>query len=954
MSLRAWMTSMLTWSAFTVGWGASFMPPVSNFGAWDYHAGYQNWACTQGPGGEMLFGNNDGMLEYDGYRWELTRVPGGFNIRSIKVIGDRVYVGTYEDFGYFSRDGRHQWVYTSLRAEVPDFVMDNSEIWSIVEQGDKVLFQSFGCWFIYDGARVHAHAATTEQPLFFFDVRGEAYAQIINGDFKEIDSDGTMNTVVERSAMGNDHVVAVIEGEKTGSLILCTENHGLWTLENGEVAAMTTDVDDALRRQQLNRAIRLRDGTLALGTVQGGVYALTLQGKLLYHFHRDNSLQNNTVLGLSQDDEGNVWVALDIGVAQVKWNSPVEILRPDVCQPAIGMVYGVTLNDGLYYVATNQGLYAYMPERGTFELQHGTEGQCWFVRELGGELWAGTNQRLLRKSGTQWKPVLGDASTSLLPLRGAKTDGSGSNEGGIFVSTYATPVILGSSEGAEPRPLRGVSAPLMKAEQAGDGTIWASHKYDGALQLQLPNGYGETKVRRVRSLSEQGRRGAISVFKLDDTLVLADADSAYTYIPTTGAIEPYEPLNALLPAVRGVKGALPLGHERYLLGCDGGYVVVDATQPRELRMLGRISKGMFDNPGFGLTPTAELEREELALLNLNNGIARYRVDDKSLKERRTVRHALTMHSLTSSSTDGVNHVYALDTEAQIPSSEAIMASVSLPHFDHLPMMFHYTLSDEGSDRVIESELPMVNYGSLSPGRHVLKVEAYSDMGELLGQTGCSFRVLSPWYRSKWAVGGYLLLFAALILGLSHWQKVRTTARRRHAYELQRQHDALVISEQERQIALQQQQLLQGELQTKGKEIATASLGMLAKSEALASLRERVQQYLTKGQCGRRSMEALLGDIDSNAETEEFWKLYQDNFDLIHEHFFRTLRERYPALTATDLRFCALLRLNFSTKEIARMTSLTVRGVETARLRLRRKITDLPTGSSLVEFLISIK
>lgn len=83
------------------------------------------------------------------------------------------------------------------------------------------------------------------------------------------------------------------------------------------------------------------------------------------------------------------------------------------------------------------------------------------------------------------------------------------------------------------------------------------------------------------------------------------------------------------------------------------------------------------------------------------------------------------------------------------------------------------------------------------------------------------------------------------------------------------------------------------------------------------------------------------------------RIFQNNFDLIHEKFFRNLRERYPSLTATDLRFCALLRLNLSTKDIAQMTNLTIRGVEAARYRLRKKL-DIPDGTGLVDFLIDLK
>lgn len=98
---------------------------------------------------------------------------------------------------------------------------------------------------------------------------------------------------------------------------------------------------------------------------------------------------------------------------------------------------------------------------------------------------------------------------------------------------------------------------------------------------------------------------------------------------------------------------------------------------------------------------------------------------------------------------------------------------------------------------------------------------------------------------------------------------------------------------------------------------------------------------------------VLKQINDNIDNEDFWTVFENNFDLIHQRFFRTLKERYPGLTATDLRFCALLRLNMSTKDIAQMTNLTIRGVEAARYRIRKRI-DVPDGVSLVDFFIEFK
>ena len=87
--------------------------------------------------------------------------------------------------------------------------------------------------------------------------------------------------------------------------------------------------------------------------------------------------------------------------------------------------------------------------------------------------------------------------------------------------------------------------------------------------------------------------------------------------------------------------------------------------------------------------------------------------------------------------------------------------------------------------------------------------------------------------------------------------------------------------------------------------------------------------------------------------EESWNMFQSNFDRIHENFFRTLKEKFPDLTSGDLRLCALLRLNLPTKEIAKLMNISVRGVDAARYRLRKKL-GLPPESSLTDFMISFK
>ena len=63
----------------------------------------------------------------------------------------RIYVGSFEEFGYFEQNDLNLLEYHSLKEQVKGFDFHNDEIWTIVEQGGNIIFQSFGSYFIYDG-----------------------------------------------------------------------------------------------------------------------------------------------------------------------------------------------------------------------------------------------------------------------------------------------------------------------------------------------------------------------------------------------------------------------------------------------------------------------------------------------------------------------------------------------------------------------------------------------------------------------------------------------------------------------------------------------------------------------------------------------------------------------------------------------------------------------------------
>src|SRR6202008_1519761 len=99
----------------------------------------------------------------------------------------------------------------------------------------------------------------------------------------------------------------------------------------------------------------------------------------------------------------------------------------------------------------------------------------------------------------------------------------------------------------------------------------------------------------------------------------------------------------------------------------------------------------------------------------------------------------------------------------------------------------------------------------------------------------------------------------------------------------------------------------------------------------------------------RSVFRLLNDSEKN---DDDWNHFAMYFDQVHNNFLGTMKTKFPNLSSTDLKLCAYLRLNLTSKEIAQLLNISLKGVEISRYRLRKKL-QLSTDINLYDFLIDI-
>lgn len=921
-----------------------FSPIVRSYSVADYHAGIQNWSIVQDDSGIMYFGNNKGLLEFDGNNWRLHELPTKGIVRAIYIGKDgKIFIGSYEEFGYFERNSLNALVYHSLKNEVKGFEFHNDEIWNILSVQGDVVFQSFGSLFFYNGKSVEGERIQA-LPLNILQVGNVFYSQQIDGGLSVFEN-RKREELFGRNLLGNSDVVAALPYEH-GALFL-TANSGGFIYQNGQLKKWHTQCDADLERYTINRAVMTKDSTYVIGTISNGIYAVNKRGDLLWRENTDGRLQNNTVLGLYCDADNNVWTALDEGIAYIQNNSLVYYFEPP--HRKIGMVYDVLVKEEEAYITSNQGLYR-IKGRQT-ELVAGLEEQAWFVGEWGDQIFCGHNKGTFQISGLQASLVCAEKGGMCLRKITIK------DESYLLEGNYGALGLYkmdSSGKWKFHRTLSGFRQMIRNLEMDHQGYIWAEHLRKGLYRLRISPDL--ERVEDVRAYEQLGdvKDSRFAVFKINGRVVFSNGEGFYTYEDMSDSIVPYNVMNQQLKELKEILSVNhAYGHFYWFVNDRMAYLVECEMNVFHIR--NRIPFSMFK--GISMEERAKMvysKQSNSSYLCLNNAIARVEADSSLLYKPEVKRLLWISQMEVADEWSGENMLLPVQAGTKVQANlNTVQFSLCYPVYNDYTYKVRYKLEGFSEQWVDGNRNLRTKYTRLPFGAYVFKAEIYNESG-VLASTELSFEVLRPWYLSYWAIGGYVLLSLAFLF-LSLYAVYQYVKRKKdRVIDQQRIVHQAEIELQEKKIIELEKEQLEADLRFKSKELSSVVMTNIAHQEFLDSLKEEIQQQKLSGQYTRKNLDKLLALVTNNiVSDEENWAMFQANFDRIHENFFRNLKQQYPDLTSGDLRFCALLRLNLPTKEIAKLLSISIRGVDAARYRLRKKF-GLSPEDSLTGFMINFK
>ncbi|MEM6319565.1 MAG: tetratricopeptide repeat protein, partial [Bacteroidota bacterium] len=194
----------------------------------------------------------------------------------------------------------------------------------------------------------------------------------------------------------------------------------------------------------------------------------------------------------------------------------------------------------------------------------------------------------------------------------------------------------------------------------------------------------------------------------------------------------------------------------------------------------------------------------------------------------------------------------------------------------------------------------------------------------------------------------VLFGSSLIFGFLYFKYIRN----KHRIEK-------IIIKNERELEIQKSKVLKKQqdleiqknrelLALKNKELATSALKLIEKDEFLLELKNRIVDK--KEKVSLQEIKHLIKTATVN--NTDNWTEFEARFIAVNVGFYDRLRARFPKLTQGDRKLCALIKLKFTSKEIARLMGLSVESVHTTRYRLRKKL-GLKTGTDLTDFMDKI-
>ncbi|MBW6490160.1 MAG: hypothetical protein K0B15_03085 [Lentimicrobium sp.] len=943
-------------------------PFINNYPKKIYRSSSQNWAIEQNSNGFMYFGNNDGLLEFDGKYWELYPMPKSTIIRSLLVKGDTIYAGAFEELGFYLPGWDGRMYFNSLSHLIPEYFRSFDEIWRIHNSSFGIIFQSFRYIFIFRDNQIKViepFSSFTQS----FQVNGIIYIVDRKKGLMRLSERG-LESVVNHPLFQETEIRSLFK-ISNGELLMGTSTEGIFIINEQQLIPWQSPVNEKLKNFELFSGIALSNNFMAFGTVQNGVFLTDMSGNIVQHLNRSKGLQNNTILSLFEDRHYNLWMGLDNGIDYAEISSPLSVFDFNFNLEA---TYASYVHNGKLYAGTNQGLFFLdislfnktAEKNHKFKLIPGTEGQVWSLQVFDGQLLCGHN--------TGCFLIDGEKATKISSIPGYWTFiRHRESSDTLIAGSYNGLSVFTKQKGSWTfsHEITGFKESSRTILQDDEKTIWVSHGYRGIYSLKINNNL--TKVESVTLYkSSKGLPDELpyNIHLLDNELNITTIDGIYKYDRKGDNFYKnprYVDIFAGLPFIDKITKDIS-GNYWFFTNTFMG--VVRETErgkySTELSPFYRINNMLlpsFENIYFSDYKNVFIGSQE-GLIHYSPGTLDFRKRDNDPVFLRVIKFS------SGDSTIYFTHKLSDKNQKKADFEEILlpfrfnsaMFRFSSPTFEYPEgTVFSFRLKGFENEWSGWESQATKEYTNLAEGDYTFMVKSKNAFNSESEVVGFNFKIRPPIHRSLAAKIFYSIILILIFAGNIFFfrrkiEKARQAEVIKHEKELSVQaskfREESLINEKE--IIHLRNEALKNEMSHKTKELANTTLNLIHKTKILTFLKEQLValQKSHKEQDQKFLLSQLIKKINKELKNEQHQEAFNTYFDDVHQDFILRLKDTHPSLTPKELRLCAYLRMNLSSKEIAPLMNISVRGLEISRYRLRKKL-NIDHNVNLTDYILSV-
>ncbi|GGZ29243.1 histidine kinase [Echinicola pacifica] len=934
-------------------------PNIINYTNLEYKAGIQNWSTTQDENGILYFGNNEGLLTFNGKYWELFQLPNQTIIRSVKLDSqNRVFVGGQDDLGYFSPAKNGELVFTSLKHLIPEEDRNFDDIWNIVIHNDEVFFMEVTRIFHLKGNRIRIYKSETEWK--YMEKAGNSiYAQEKGHGLLKFE-DEVWKPAMSTPPLQMPDVNSLLQLNED-SLLISSSDRGLFLLSDQTLTRYKTDFDSLLVNQRVHCMGQINEEWIGLGTKSAGLLIINKQGELIQQYGYREGMQTNNVRSIFVDQNQGLWLGLDDGIDYIDVNGSIKQIHPDKDKRVTG--YAAASHGDKLYIGTSDGLYLFDYSeknndlglsKGDFAPVKSGTGQVWNLQEINGSL------LMAHEDGAFF--VEEDQAYQIYPAPGTWMFQPASTiapSDKVYIGTYLGLAEIDYKEGAfqHQRHLEGFDESLrFMVVDYQQNAIWGSHPYRGIFRLELSA--DQSKI--LHSRIYQSKDGLPSdlynyLFRIKNRLIVATEDGLYEY---EAAKDRFIPSNLVKRSLAGVNiQHLKEDSEGNIWFISNKKVgVIDYSQPTQNKPFTIIHlPELSDKVVGGHESIYPLDMQNI-FIGSNKGF--FHINYTKYRQNITQPDILFGKVRSFGKKDSVLYGgYPLYTEQKGETKEALLPySMNSLHFEYSSTLFgqfsnlEYSYFLEGFDRewsawINKSEK---DYTNLPAGHYIFKVKSRNNLGNESTVSTFTFEISPPWYKTIWSYLVYLFIVIGLFALIFKRQKkkhLQEQTQLKHLHQLK-------VDKSEKEIVKLRNEKLQADINFKNQELASTTMHLVQRGKVLTKIKE---ELMVLGRNHRLENESadfkrLLKLISEVERSDSDWDRFSVHFDHVHSNFLSTLKDKYPELTPNELKICAFIKMNLSSKEIAQLMSISLKAVEVGRYRLRKKL-KISSEINLFDFLV---